>query len=414
MRIKKDLLKCRFCNTPLRHTFVDLGMSPVANDYIGKKDINKKESFYPLHVYVCSNCFLVQIPNIIEREKIFNKNYAYFSSYSTSWLEHSKKYVDSITKKLKLGKKDLVVELASNDGYLLQYFKEKKVPILGFEPCENIARVAKEKGINTIVKFFGIETAYKLSKDKKADLIIANNVLAHVPDLNDFVGGMKILLNKDGVITIEFPHILKMIENNQFDTIYHEHYSYFSLSAVNRVFAFHGLTIFDVEKLKTHGGSLRIFAKHMESGRYKTTKRMKDLLNEEDKKGLSSIKFYSKFQKDVLKTKKNLIKFLNSASKKGKTVVGYGAPAKGNTLLNYCGINSKYIKYTVDRSPYKQNHLLPGSRIPIYEPNKIFETKPDYILILPWNLKKEITKQVKLTKKWNAKFVVPIPKVEVV
>ncbi|EKD90936.1 MAG: hypothetical protein ACD_30C00056G0013 [uncultured bacterium] len=410
----KNKITCRFCKTPLKHTFVDLGMSPIANNYVKNEDTDKMEPFYSLHVYVCSKCFLVQIPSTISRDIIFNDQYAYYSSYSTSWLEHAKNYVEKMTNKFSFTKNSLVVELASNDGYLLQYFKEKQIPVLGIEPCANVAKVAQKKGIPSLIKFFGVNTAKELvKKGKKADLILGNNVLAHVPDVNDFVGGMKILLNPKGIITIEFPHLEKLVEHKQFDTIYHEHYSYFSFLAVEKIFAFHGITLFDVEEIKTHGGSLRIYGRHTENKKLKVTKNVTSLRDREIKKGYKSIKFYQQFDKEVKKSKRNFLKFLIQTKKEGKTIVGYGAPAKGNTFLNYCGVRTDFIDYTVDKNPHKQGHVLPGVHIPIHDPKMISKTKPDYILILPWNLKEEIMEQMHHIRQRNGKFIIAIPKVKV-
>lgn len=414
MRKIKEFLTCRFCSTPLRHTFVDLGMTPIANAYIKLEDADKMEPFYPLHVYVCSKCFLVQLPSSIAREIIFNDQYAYFSSYSESWLLHCKKYVEIMIKRFNYNKKSFVLELASNDGYLLQFFKELHIPVLGIEPTANTAKVALKKGIPTLIKFFGTKTANELMKKrKKVDLIVANNVLAHVPDLNNFVAGMKILLSKDGIITVEFPHLFNLIKNTEFDTIYHEHYSYFSFIAVEKIFAYHGLTIFDVEKIPTHGGSLRIFAKHKENKNLRIEKSVEKLRNKEVKAGFIDINMYLKFQDKVKLTKQQFLKYLIAQKKKGKTIVGYGAPAKGNTFLNYCGVGTDFIDYTVDASPHKQNHLLPGTHIPIYSPEKIKETKPDLVVILPWNLKQEISKQMNFIHSWGGHFLVAISSISV-
>ena len=407
------LFNCRFCQTPLSHTFVDLGMSPVANDYL-KEDQFKDEKFYPLHTYVCENCFLVQLPNVVAREKIFNDKYAYFSSYSVSWLKHAKDYVNMMMKNFKFNNDSLVVELASNDGYLLQYFKDAKIPVLGIEPSANVAEEAMKKGIPSIVKFFGVQTAKELViENKYADLIIGNNVFAHVPDVNDFVGGMKILLKPDGIITIEFPHLMNLINHNEFDTIYHEHYSYYSFITAEKIFAKHGITLFDVQEVSTHGGSLRIYGRHTENSALKVSERVTLLREKEINAGYTDLSFYSQFQKKVLITKENFINFIKNAKSEGKTIVGYGAPAKGNTLLNYCNLSIDCITYTVDRSIHKQNHFLPGTHIPIYAPDKIKETKPDYVLILPWNLKKEISEQMSYIREWGGKFVVGIPEIQI-
>lgn len=411
---QKEQLTCRFCNTPLRHTFVDLGMSPIANAYIKLEDADKMEPFYPLHVYVCGKCFLVQLPSSIAREIIFNDEYAYFSSYSESWLLHCEKYVGMMIKRFNFNKKSFVLELASNDGYLLQFFRKLHIPVLGVEPTANTAEVAIKKGIPTLIKFFGTQTAKELVRERKvADLIIATNVLAHVPDLNDFVAGMKILLNQDGIITVEFPHLFNLIKNTEFDTIYHEHYSYFSFITVEKIFAHHGLIIFDVEEIPTHGGSLRIFARHKQNKNLSIQKSVKELKGKEIKAGYKDINMYLKFQDKVKETKQEFLLYLIAQKKKGKTIVGYGAPAKGNTFLNYCGVGTDFIDYTVDASPHKQNHLLPGTHIPIYSPEKFKETKPDLVVILPWNLKQEISKQMNFIHSWGGHFLVAISAISV-
>lgn len=413
MNKKINILKCRFCGKPLKHVFADLGSSPLANSYLNREDLGKAEVFYPMKVFVCGNCFLVQLPKHEAAENIFTE-YAYFSSYSDTWLKHSKDYVDYINDRLKLNKNSQVIEIASNDGYLLQYFVEKDIPVLGIDPAKNIAKVAIENGIPTIVDFFGKKLAKKLAKERSlADLIIGNNVLAHVPELNDVVSGMKLILKPKGVITMEFPHLLRLMQGNQFDTIYHEHFSYFSFTTVERVFAKHGLYVFDVGELSTHGGSIRIFAGHLENKELKKSANVKRLKKEEKEAGLDKIKTYTDFQRKIAKTKANLLEFLISEKKKGKTFVGYGAPAKGNTFLNYCGIKGDFLDYTVDRSPHKQNHYLPGTRIPIYAPDKLKETKPDYVFILPWNIKEEIMKYVSYVRSWGGKFLVAIPEVKV-
>lgn len=405
---------CKFCNTPLIQQFADLGASPISNEYLDKKDILKMEPFYALCAYVCESCFLVQLPEIETTKDLFDENYAYFSSYSESWLNHAKEYVEMMMNRFDIPNDSLVVELASNDGYLLQYFQQKNIEVLGIEPCRNVADAAAEKGIKSVVEFFGVGLAQNLVKeDKHADLLIGNNVLAHVPDINDFVGGMKLILKDTGIITMEFPHLLRLIESNQFDTIYHEHYSYLSYVAVDRLFKHHGLTIFDIEELSTHGGSLRIFAKHSDDTEKEISKHVSEIQADEEKAGLLSLKGYQGFQQELDKVKRELLKFLISAKESGKQVVGYGAPAKGNTLLNYSGVGPDLLSYTVDRSPHKQNKLLPGTRIPIYAPEKILDTKADYVLILPWNLKDEIMKQMDEIRSWGGKFVVPIPSVQV-
>ena len=388
-------------------------MSPLCESYLTAEQLNQGEMFYPLHVYVCGSCFLVQLQEYVRPEGIFT-DYAYFSSYSDSWLQHAKTYTDMIAARLNLGVHSQVVELASNDGYLLQYFVKKRIPALGVEPAANVAEAAVQKGVPTIVKFFGAETARDLAADNcTADLLIGNNVLAQVPDLNDFVAGMKILLKSSGVITMEFPHLMRLINENQFDTIYHEHFSYFSFATVERIFAAHRLTIFDVEELSTHGGSLRIYARHGEAADKPVTSRVGDLKALEEAAGLSRVETYLSFPRKVEETKHKLLEFLVKAKRNSQSIVGYGAPGKGNTLLNYCGIRTDFIDYTVDRNPYKQGKFLPGTHIAICYPDKIRETKPDYILILPWNLKDEIIEQMNYVRTWSGQFIVPIPEVTV-
>ncbi|HEX2983770.1 MAG TPA: class I SAM-dependent methyltransferase [Ignavibacteriales bacterium] len=404
---------CRFCGEELKVNFVDLGMSPICNDLIKPEQLNHMEPFYPLHAFVCEKCFLVQIEEYVSPKEIFN-DYTYFSSYSDSWLKHAKAYADKMTNLLGLNENSKVVELASNDGYLLQYFVEKKIPVMGIEPAANVAEFAMKKGINTLVKFFGAETAKEAAERfGKADLLLGNNVLAHVPNINDFVSGMKILLKPQGTITMEFPHLMRLMEQNQFDTIYHEHFSYLSLIAVEKVFAYHGLELFDVEERPTHGGSLRIYAKHMEDNTRTVSENIVNLRNRELNAGFNKTEIYSEFEEKVKDTKRKILDFLIKAKAENKTIAGYGAPGKGNTLLNYCGIRTDFVDYTVDRSPHKQGHYLPGTLIPIYDPAKIKETKPDYIFILPWNLKDEIMNQLSYVREWGAKFVVPIPEVKV-
>jgi SAM-dependent methyltransferase len=404
---------CRFCRHSLVHTFVDLGMSPLCESFLSADQLNQMEPFYPLHVYVCENCFLVQLQEYVSPENIFTE-YAYFSSYSDSWLQHAKAYTDLIAERFNIGPQSRVVELASNDGYLLQYFVKKGIPVLGVEPAANVAQAAMKKGIPTVVRFFGEKTAQDLAAERgKADLLLGNNVLAHVPDLNDFVAGMKILLKPEGLITMEFPHLLRLMEENQFDTIYHEHFSYFSLATVEKVFAAHGLTLFDVEELPTHGGSLRIYARHTEKADKPVTRRVIDLKAREEAAGFMRLKTYPCFAKKVEATKRNLLNFMTKAKREGKSIAGYGAPGKGNTLLNYCGIRTDFIDYTVDRNPYKHGKYTPGTHIPIYDPDKISETRPDYIFILPWNLRNEIVEQLAYAREWGAQFVVPIPEVTI-
>jgi 2-polyprenyl-3-methyl-5-hydroxy-6-metoxy-1,4-benzoquinol methylase len=402
---------CRFCGLKLQHTFVDLGMSPLCESYVTADRLNSMEAFYPLHVYVCERCFLVQLEEFVSPEEIFSE-YAYFSSYSDSWLEHAKAYAEKMVERFNLDANSQVVEIASNDGYLLQYFVAKGIPVLGIEPARNVAEVAIQRGISTVVLFFGEKTACELAvEDKQADLLIGNNVLAQVPDLNDFVGGMKILLKPKGVFTIEFPHLLPLVEENQFDTIYHEHFSYFSLLTAQKIFAAHGLTIFDVEELTTHGGSLRIYGCHTEDASKSLTTSVSNVITREVTAGFTRLSYYFNFAEKVRETKRKLLEFLIDARRANKTIAGYGAPGKGNTLLNYCGIRTDFVDYTVDRNPYKQGKFLPGSHIPIFPTEKIKETKPDYILILPWNLKEEIMNQLAYIREWGGRFVVPIPKV---
>jgi C-methyltransferase C-terminal domain/Putative zinc binding domain/Methyltransferase domain len=404
---------CRFCNSRLQQTLVDLGMSPLCESYLSGNQLDQREAFYPLHVRVCGKCFLAQLEAYVSPEEIFS-DYAYFSSYSDSWLAHAKKYADQMTERFQLNAESLVVELASNDGYLLQYFVGKAIPVLGIEPAANIAPFAEQKGVPTLVKFFGVNTAKELvAQGRRADLVLGNNVLAQVPDLNDFVGGMKILLKDRGVVTIEFPHLMRLMEENQFDTIYHEHFCYFSFISVEKIFAAHGLTLFDVEELKSHGGSLRIYGRHVEDATKPVTARVNELRARELAAGFDKLSTYSSFAEQVKETKRKLLAFLIDAKRAGKQVVGYGAPGKGNTLLNYCGIREDFLDYTVDRSPHKQGKYLPGTHIPIHAPERIKETRPDYVLILPWNLKDEIMKQHAYIREWGGKFVTPIPEAQV-
>jgi 2-polyprenyl-3-methyl-5-hydroxy-6-metoxy-1,4-benzoquinol methylase len=404
---------CRFCDSPLQHTFVDLGMSPLCESYISAEQMNQMERFYPLHVYVCERCFLVQLEQYVSSESIFS-DYAYFSSYSSSWLQHAKTYTDQMVERFGLDDKSFVVELASNDGYLLQYFVAKGIPCLGIEPAANVAKVAIQNGVPTAIKFFGCETARQLvAEGKQADLLLGNNVLAQVPDINDFVAGMKLLLKPRGIITMEFPHLERLMEENQFDTIYHEHFSYFSFLTANEIFARHGLMLFDVEELPTHGGSLRIYACHTGEGKRAVSSRVESLRAREETAGFTQLEHYCSFAEQVRETKRQLLQFLIQTKRAGKTIVGYGAPGKGNTLLNYCGIRTDFLDYTVDRSPHKQGKFLPGTHIPICHPDRIRETRPDFLLILPWNLKNEIMEQMAYIREWGGQFVVPIPKVSI-
>jgi hypothetical protein len=403
---------CRSCGADVHHTFVDLGLSPLANSYRKATDLNQPERFYPLHAMVCAQCFLVQLSAQATPEEIFSE-YAYFSSYSDSWLDHAKNYVNGIVRRFELGDHSRVVEIASNDGYLLQYFVEKGIPVLGVEPAANVAQAAIRRGIPTLIRFFGTETAEDLVADGiRPDLIVGNNVLAHVPDLNGFVGGLRILLSAQGVITLEFPHLMRLAEENQFDTIYHEHFSYFSLLTIQKLFNTKGLKVFDVEELPTHGGSLRIYGAHADDASKEVQPPVDDLLRREKAAGFADLTRYRSFADKVKATKRKLLQFLIQAKSANKSIAAYGAPAKGNTLLNYCGIGTDFIEYTVDRSPHKQGHFLPGTHIPIYPPKRVEETKPDYLLILPWNLKDEIVSQMSHIRQWGGRFVVPIPEVK--
>jgi len=404
---------CRFCGQPMYFTFVDLGMSPLCESFLSYKQLNQMEPFYPLHVFVCGHCFLVQLNEFVSPENIFTE-YAYFSSYANTWLQHAQNYTRVVIDRFKLNQTSLVIEVASNDGYLLQYFVQNDISVLGIEPARNVADVAIGKGIPTLIEFFGDKLAQKLSSEgKQADLIVGNNVLAQVPDLNDFVAGMKTLLKPRGVITIEFPHFMNLMMENQFDTIYHEHFSYFSFIVAEKIFSAHGLILFDVEELPTHGGSLRIYARHIENVTLAVTDRALKMHEKEIEAGLTKLEHYSAFAEQVKETKRKLLEFLIDVKHMGKTVVGYGAPGKGNTLLNYCGIRTDLLDYTVDRNPYKHGKFLPGTHIPIYPPEKIKETKPDYVLILPWNFKDEIMDQMAGIREWGGQFVVPIPEVKV-
>ncbi len=404
---------CRFCGSTLQHTFVDLGMSPLCESYVKAENLNQMEPFYPLHVYVCDQCFLVQLEEFVSPEHIFTE-YAYFSSYADSWLQHCCTYTDMVIERFGLNEQNFVVELASNDGYLLQYFVEKQIPALGVEPAANVAKVAIEKGVPTLVEFFGTTCASQMvANGQQADLIIGNNVLAQVTDLNDFVAGMQLLLKPGGVITLEFPHLSRLVEGNQFDTIYHEHFSYFSFITVEKIFTAHGITLFDVETLSTHGGSIRIYGRHTADGSKPVGERVIAMRATETADGVTDMAYYTAFAEQVKSTKRKLLNFLIEARMQGKTVAGYGAPGKGNTLLNYCGIRTDFIDYTVDRNPYKQGKFLPGTHIPIFCPEKIQETQPDYVLILPWNFKEEIMEQVSHIRAWGGKFVVPIPEVTI-
>jgi len=387
-------------------------MSPLCESFLRQDQVNQMEPFYPLHVRVCRTCFLVQLEAYVSGEEIFTE-YAYFSSYSDSFVEHARQYTEVAIERLGLGPNSFVVELASNDGYLLQHFVARGIPVLGIEPARNVAAVARDKGVPTLDEFFGVELAERLSTEgPKADLIIGNNVLAQVPDLNDFVGGISAFLADNGTVTIEFPHLSKLISNNLFDTIYHEHYSYFSLYTTRQIFANHGIRVFDVEEIWTHGGSLRISACHTDDPR-QDTERMQSVLERELAEGVNHLQYYADFSERVIRTKHNLLAFLIEARRQGKTVVAYGAPGKGNTLLNYVGIRTDFLEYMVDRNPYKHGRFAPGTHLPIYPTELLAQTRPDYILIMPWNLKAEITAQLQYAREWGAQFVVAIPELEV-
>ncbi|OQP50813.1 SAM-dependent methyltransferase [Niastella yeongjuensis] len=408
-------MHCRFCKTKLEHEFIDLINAPASNSFLRKEQLNEPETYYPLKVMVCHSCFLVQVDEFKSSESIFNNEYVYFSSYSTTWLAHAKKYVEMVTERFGLGTQSSVMEIASNDGYLLQYFLEKKIPVLGIEPTGNTAEVAIKKGIPTITEFFGTELANKLVKEgKQADLFLGNNVLAHVPDIVDLVKGMKIVLKPEGVITMEFPHLLQLVIHNQFDTIYHEHFSYLSLYTIQKIFAAQGLTIFDVEELPTHGGSLRIFAKHEENSRQPVTDQVEKILQKELKEGINNLEYYKNFQQRALHVKLDLLNFLIEQKKNGKRVAAYGAAAKGNTLLNYCGVKSDLIEFVVDANPNKQNKFLPASHIPVVNEAFLKQQQPDFVLILPWNIKEEIVKQLDYIRTWEGKFVTCIPALTVI
>jgi hypothetical protein len=401
--------ECRFCGAALHDTVVDLGMSPLCESFLPADQLDKMEPFYPLHVWVCSKCLLVQLSEYVRVEEIFTE-YAYFSSFSSAWLKHAEDYVAMITERASLGKDSFVMELASNDGYLLQYFVKRGIPCLGIEPAANVAKAAREKGVETQVTFFNERTAGELrAAGRMADLVLGNNVLAQVPDLNSFVAGVPVVLKPKGTVTFEFPHLMQLFDNNQFDTIYHEHFSYFSLITTEAIFARHGLTVFDVEELWTHGGSLRVFARHTADTSRPVSERVLALRAREEAAGYRRIETYTRFEERVRDTKRKILQVLIDAKRSGKRIVGYGAPGKGNTLLNYCGIRADFIDFTVDRNPYKHGRFLPGTHIPIHPPERLDEAKPDYIFILPWNLKNEIMTQLAYARSWGAKFIVPIP-----
>ena len=408
------MLRCRVCDNELGDPFLSLGNSPLSNSFLSRDELNLMEPYYPLAVYICKRCFLVQIEEFKTAKSIFSKDYPYFSSFSESWLKHCKDYTAMMMRRFGFNNKSFVVEIGSNDGYLLQYFKQYDIPVLGIEPAANTAQAAIKNGIPTDITFFDASYARLVNENgKQADLIIGNNVLAHNPNLNNFVRGLKIVLKPNGIISMEFPHLLKMIEENQFDTIYHEHFSYFSFHAVQKLFHSHDLALFDVERIPTHGGSLRIYARHKNGRSIPITNRVANILEKEQDAGLLDLKTYNSFRDKVQSTKRTLLKFLIEVKNEGEKIIGYGAPAKGNTLLNYCGVRTDFLDYTVDRNTHKQNKYLPGTHIPIKHPDKIKEDKPDYILILPWNIKDEIMEQISYIRKWDGKFIIPVPAVEI-
>ena len=408
-------MQCRFCKTELKHVFIDLINSPASNSFLTREQLNEPEVFFPLKVFTCHNCFLVQVDEYKKSDAIFNDEYVYFSSFSTSWLAHSRRYTEQMMERFSYSDRSLVVEIASNDGYLLQYFQQRQIPVLGIEPTANTAEVAVSKGINTVVDFFGKALATRLAAEgKKADLLLGNNVLAHVPDIVDFVGGMKILLKEDGVITMEFPHLMQLVDNNQFDTIYHEHFSYLSFHTVQKIFESQGLVLFDVEEIPTHGGSLRIYARHRENIARPVSPNVETLLKKESAAGLTSLSYFDNFQQKALKVKLELTDFLIRQKQEGHKVAAYGAAAKGNTLLNYCGIKSDLIDFVVDANPHKQGKWLPASHIPVVAEDTLRQQRPDYVLILPWNLREEIVHQLDYIREWGGKFVVPIPHLQII
>ncbi|MGZ7124099.1 MAG: methyltransferase domain-containing protein [Halobacteriota archaeon] len=407
------MLRCRICENELGEPFLSLGNSPLSNAYLSKEELKRNEWYYPLDLYVCDKCYLVQLEEFEAPENIFSADYAYFSSYSGSWLEHCRRYSESVVKRFVLDHRSFVVEIGSNDGYLLQYFKRFGIPILGIEPAVGAAEEAIKRGIPTDTAFFNTSYAKQLQNGKQADLLIGNNVLAHNPDLHDFVEGIQIALKPDGVVTMEFPHLLRLIKGNQFDTVYHEHFSYFSFRAALTLFAKHDLEVFDVEEISTHGGSLRIYARHKNDASKPQTHRVEELLKKEAAAGLFNLDTYDKVGENVALTKRLLLQCLITIKNSGKQIVGYGAPAKGNTLLNYCGIRTDFLDYTVDRNPAKQGKFLPGTHLPIQHPDAIKQQKPDYILILPWNIKNEIIGQLSYVREWGGKFIIPIPTVTI-
>jgi SAM-dependent methyltransferase len=403
---------CRFCNHLLTHTFVDLGTSPLCQKHVTPARFDRAEPVYPLHVYVCDKCFLVQLPGYVAREEIFDDQYGYFSSFSDSWLEHAERYVAMMIGRFGLGSDSKVVEVASNDGYLLQYFVKAGVPVLGIEPTANTAEAAVRKGVPTLTEFFGTDTAGRLcATHGPADVILGNNVLAHVPDINDFVEGVKVLLAPDGVATFEFPQLLHLVNRGYWDTIYHEHYSYLSFTTVELIFTHHGMTLFDVEELPTHGGSIRIFACHAESGAHAMQPGVAAMKEREAAAGHYDLGYYCGFGERVKESKRAILELLIGIKRRRKSIVGYGAPGKGNTLLNYCGIGTDFLDFTVDRNPHKQGNFLPGSRIPICAPERIEETRPDYLFVLPWNLKDEIALKMACILAWGGQFIVAMPEI---
>ena len=406
-------MQCRFCKTELTHDFIDLVNSPASNSFLTAQQLNEPETYYPLKVYTCHKCFLVQVDEYKKSDAIFDSNYLYFSSYSTSWLKHAKAYTEMMTKRFGYTKDSLVIEVASNDGYLLQYFHQNNIPVLGIEPTANTAEAAKKKGVESVVDFFGVRLAKELvAKNSKADLLLGNNVLAHVPDIVDFVAGMKIILKEQGVVTMEFPHLMQLVDNNQFDTIYHEHFSYLSFTTVKQIFESQGLEMFDVDQITTHGGSLRIYAKHKKDTTKEISANVKAVLDMEGAKGMNGLDYYNGFQEKAMRVKLDLLSFLIQQKNAGKKVAAYGAAAKGNTLLNFCGVKNDLIDFVVDANPHKQNKFLPASHIPVMNEQYLKDAKPDYVIILPWNLKEEITQQLSYIREWGGKFVVPIPSVQ--
>jgi len=410
---QETIVGCRFCDAPLSRTFVDLGMSPLCQTHLEPEELNRGESFYPLHVFICEKCLLVQLQQYVTPEEIFSE-YAYFSSFSETMLRHASSYVDAVVPRFGLGSASKVIEVASNDGYLLQYFVKRGIPVLGIEPAANVARTAEEKGVPSLVRFFGVETAKALvAEGTRADLLLGNNVLPHVPNLHDFVGGLKVLLAPGGAITLEFQHLMRMMQGNQFDTIYQEHFSYLSLSFVVKLFLHHGLSLFDVQEIPTHGGSLRIFARHAEEAAPLPSPSVAALLAVEESEGMNRLDHYQNYEERVKETKRQILEFLIEAKRAGKSVVGYGAAGKTNTLLNFCGIRTDFMDYMVDRNPYKQGKFLPGTHIPIFAPERIAETKPDYVFIGPWNLVQEIVEQTSYVRAWGGRWIVPIPELKV-